>query len=166
MTALQNLCQWLYDWPPAIALRESENVFPLIETAHVLAICLMVGTVATVDLRLLGLIMRDEPVKRLAHALLPYTWWGFALMLLTGVPLFAAESLQLYANPAFLLKVVLLGFAGGNALLFHRTVYRSVDTWNERTGIPLGARMLASVSLLLWSGIVVAGRLIAVFRTH
>jgi hypothetical protein len=166
MTALQTLCQWLYDWPPAVALRESEDVFPLIETAHVLAICLMVGTVVTLDLRLLGLIMRDEPVKRLARALLPYTWCGFALMLLTGLPLFAAESLQLYANPAFRLKLVLLALAGGNALLFHTTVYRSVDEWNDRTAAPLGARIIASASLLLWSGIVVAGRLIAVFRTH
>jgi hypothetical protein len=166
MTALQTLCQWLYHWSPAVALRESEDVFPLIETAHVLAICLTVGTVVTVDLRLLRLIMRDEPIKRLAHALLPYTWCGFALMLLTGLPLFAAESLQLYANPAFRLKLVFLALAGGNALLFHTTVYRSVDQWNERTSAPLGAGVLASVSLLLWSGIVVAGRLIAVFRTH
>jgi hypothetical protein len=166
MTALQKLCQWAYDWPPAVALRESEDVFPLIETAHVLAICLIVGTVVTVDLRLLGLAMRKEPVTRIAQALLPYTWYGFGLMVLTGLPLFAAESLRLYANPAFRLKLVLLGLAGCNALLFHWTVYRSVYAWDERVTTPLGARMFASVSILLWSGVVVAGRLIAVFRVH
>jgi len=86
-------------------------------------------------------------------------------MLVTGLPLFAAESLRLYANPAFRLKLVLLGLAGCNALLFHRTAYRSVDMWNQRF-TPVGARMFASVSILLWSAAVVAGRLIAVFRVH
>jgi hypothetical protein len=166
MTVLLDLCRRLYDWPLATALRESDDVFPLIETVHVLAICLIVGTVVTVDLRLLGLILRKHPVSRIALALLPLTWYGFGLMLVTGVPLFAAESLTLYGNPAFRLKLVLLVLAGCNALLFHRTVYRTVDAWDERTTTPLGARAFASVSILLWSGIVVAGRFIAVFRSH
>jgi hypothetical protein len=166
MTTLLELCQLVYDWPPATALRESDDVFPLIETVHVLAICLIVGTVVTVDLRLLGLIMREQPVTQIARTLLPLTWYGFALMFVTGVPLFAAESLELYSNPAFRLKLVLLVIAGCNALLFHRTVYRSVDAWDKHTNTPLGVKAFASVSILLWSGIVVAGRLIAVFHVH
>jgi hypothetical protein len=166
MTVLQVLCQRIFDWPLAVALRESEDVFPVIETVHVLAICLIVGTIVTVDLRLLGLIMRKQPVTRVTLALLPFTWYGFGLMVVTGLPLFAAESLQLYGNPAFRLKLALLSMAGCNALLFHRTVYRSVDAWDERTTTPLSARAFASVSILLWSGIVVAGRLIAVFHVH
>lgn len=166
MTALQDLIQSIYDWPLATALRESDDVFPLIESVHVLAICLIVGTVVTVDLRLLGLILRKQPVTRVTLALLPYTGYGFGLMLLTGVPLFAAEAVPLYGNPAFRLKLVLLAFAGVNALLFHRTTYRSVGTWDEQAAAPPVAKGFASVSILLWSAIVVAGRLIAVFRTH
>ena len=166
MTVLQTLCQWVYEWPAAVALRESEDVFPLVETAHVLAICLAVGTIVTVDLRLLGVIMREEPVRRVAQALLPYTWYGFGLMMLSGLALFAAESLPLYSNPAFRVKLVLLGLVGSNALLFHRTIYRSVEQWNPRTATPPAARAFAGISLALWSGIVIAGRLIAVFRVH
>ncbi len=166
MTVLQNLCQWVYDWPASVALRESEDVYPLVETAHVLAIALIVGTVITVDLRVLGVIFRKEPVTRVAQALLPLTWYGFALMLITGIPLFAAEAMKLYANPAFRLKLLLLALAGCNALLFHSTVYRSVETWASRGSAPFPARVFASVSILLWSGIVVSGRLIAVFRVH
>jgi hypothetical protein len=166
MTVLLELCQRLYEWPLATALRESDDVFPLIETVHVLAICLIAGTIVTVDLRLLGLIMHKQPVTRVTLALLPFTWYGFGLMVVTGVPLFAAEALQLYGNPAFRLKLVLLSMAGCNALLFHRTVYRSVDAWDEHTTTPRSARAFASASILLWSGIVVAGRLIAVFHVH
>lgn len=166
MTTLLDVCQRIYDWPLATALRESDDVFPLIETIHVLAICLVVGSVVAVDLRLLGLVLRKQPVTRTALALLPYTWYGFALMVVTGVPLFAAESIELYGNPAFRLKLVLLVVAGCNALLFHRTVYRSVDTWNSGSGTPPSVKAFASVSILLWTGIVVAGRLIAVFHVH
>jgi hypothetical protein len=166
MTVLLELCQRLYEWPLATALRESDDVFPLIETIHVLAICLIAGTIVTVDLRLLGLIMGKQPVTRVALALLPFTWYGFGLMVVTGVPLFVAESLQLYSNPAFRLKLALLSMAGCNALLFHRTVYRSVDAWDERTTTPPGVKAFAAVSILLWSGVVVAGRLIAVFHVH
>jgi hypothetical protein len=166
MNAIQHLCQWVYDWPQVEALRESDQVFPLVETVHVLAIALIVGTIVTVDLRLIGLVLRQEPAERVARALLPYTWWGFVLMLATGVPLFAAESVNLYANPAFRVKLVLLLLAGANALLFHRTAYRRVREWTIGSAAPGYAQIFAYVSILLWSGIVISGRLIAVFRAH
>jgi hypothetical protein len=150
MATLQDLCLWIYDLPVSMALRESDVVFPLIETFHVLAITLIVGTVITVDLRVGGLILRDQPLDQITGALLPYTWWGFAFMAVSGLPLFAAEAAKLYANPAFRIKLLLLALAGLNALLFHRT----------------RARMFAGASILLWSGIIVSGRLIAVFHGH
>ncbi len=150
MATLQELCLWIYDLPVSMALRESDVVFPLIETFHVLAITLIVGTVVTVDLRVGGLIFRDQPLDHITQALLPYTWWGFAFMAVTGLPLFAAEAAKLYGNPAFRIKLLLLALAGLNALLFHRT----------------RARMFAGASILLWSGIIVSGRLIAVFHGH
>ena len=166
MTVLENLCQWLYDWAPAVALRESENVFPFIETVHVLGICLIVGTVVLVDLRLLGWVLRREPVTSVAQALLPWTWCGWGLMLLTGLPLFAAESMKLYDNPAFRAKLVLLLLAGANALLFHRTAYRSIAIWSAYPRAPAAARVFAATSISLWFGVIVAGRLIAAFRAH
>jgi hypothetical protein len=167
MTIVQSLCQWLYDIPAVAALRESDDVFPVVETLHVLGICLMVGTIATVDLRLTGTILRDQPVTTVSRALLPYTWMGFGLMLLTGLPLFAAESLQLYANPAFRIKLCLLLLAGSNALLFHNTAYKGIAAWDLRGNpIPPRVRMFAYTSLLLWFAVVVSGRLIAVFRAH
>jgi hypothetical protein len=165
-TGLHGLCQQIYDWPASSALRESNVVFPLVETAHVLAITLIAGTIVTVDLRVGGLIFRDQPLTRITRALLPYTWYGFALMVITGLPLFAAEATKLYGNPAFRLKLLLLGLAGLNALLFHKTTYRRLHDRDQEGGAGLSARMFAGVSVLLWSGIIVSGRLIAVFHPH
>jgi hypothetical protein len=159
-------CHWLYELPWVVDLEESDNLFPIIESVHVLAIGLMAGTLITVDLRVLGATFRREPVRRIAETLLPYTWAGFALMVVTGLPLFAAESVKLINNPAFLVKLVLLVLAGVNALLFHLTVYRDVDDWGSSVTTPLAARLLAGTSALLWFSVIVAGRLIAVFHTH
>jgi hypothetical protein len=87
-------------------------------------------------------------------------------MVATGLPLFAAESVKLIDNPAFLVKLVLLVLAGLNARLFHLTVYRKVDEWNCTGTTPLPARLLAGTSAVLWLSVIVAGRLIAVFHTH
>jgi hypothetical protein len=159
-------CQWLYELPWVVKLEESDNLFPMIESVHVLGIGLMAGTLITVDLRVLGATFRREPLRRVAETLLPYTWAGFALMVATGLPLFAAESVKLINNPAFLTKLVLLALAGMNALVFHLTVYRKVDEWSGTGTTPLPARLLAATSAVLWLSVIVAGRLIAVFHTH
>jgi hypothetical protein len=85
-------------------------------------------------------------------------------MVITGLPLFAAEAVKLYGNPAFRVKLLLLALAGFNALLFHRTEDRKAHGQDQRGGCSLQARMFAGASLLLWSGIIVSGRLIAVFH--
>jgi hypothetical protein len=166
MTTILAVCQWLYDLPWVVQLEESDNLFPIIESVHVLGIGLMAGTIITVDLRVLGLVFRQEPVRRIAAALLPYTWWGFALMLVSGIPLFAAESVKVIYNPAFRIKLLLLALAGANAALFHGTVYRTVDRWGRGSPSPLAARVLAGMSAALWFGVIVSGRLIAVFHGH
>jgi len=158
--------EWLYELPWAAALRESDDVYPFIETLHVLSITIIVGTVVAMDLRVLGVILKQEPVTRVGRALLPTTWYGFLIMFLTGVPLFAAQALQLYSNPAFRLKILLLALAGINAGLFHFIVYRTVRDWDDSPAIPLSAKVFAANSLFLWSAIIVSGRLIAVFHAH
>lgn len=162
MSTLQ-ACQWLNDTQLATAIRESEIVFPLIETVHVLAIALLAGTVAIVDLRLLGLILKRERVSQVAGQILPLTWVGFVAMIASGVLLFLAEASKSYYNPAFRFKMLLLIVAGVNPLIFHRTVYRNVSLWDEAAVAPARARLVAYLSLTLWSGIIVAGRAIAYF---
>jgi uncharacterized membrane protein len=159
-----HLCQWLFDSALGTSIRESTYVFPLIETLHVLAITLLVGTVAILDLRLWGAVLKGEKVTTVARQLLPLTWAGFALVLSSGVLLFIAEAAKLYSNPAFRLKLLFLVLVGLNPLVFHFTIYRSVDQWDEAVVTPARARLAGAVSLSLWAGIIVAGRAIAYFH--
>jgi hypothetical protein len=93
--SLLPIIQWLNATSLATSIRESDNVFPLIETVHVLAITLLAGTVATVDLRLLALILKREKVSEVAGHILPLTWAGFAVMMITGLLLFLSEARSL-----------------------------------------------------------------------
>jgi hypothetical protein len=145
------------------SLRESEWTFSWIETAHVLALAVMAGTIAVVDLRLLGVSFRNQPVSRLVNQVTPVTWIGFALMVITGGLLFAAQPEANAGNPAFQIKLVLLAIAGLNLLSFHHVVFRDIAVWDNLTKPPAKVRFSGAASLALWSVIIVLGRLIAYF---
>jgi hypothetical protein len=162
--SLQHLCQWLFRSHVGTVIRESTFLYPAIETIHVLATILLVGTVAILDLRLLGVIMRRERVSTVVRQILPLTWWGFVIMFVSGVLLFWANATDYHANPAFRFKLLLLLFAGLNPLLFHLTTYRGVASWDEDSQTPIRARLTGFLSLTLWSGTIIAGRAIAYFH--
>jgi hypothetical protein len=161
MPPLLQFCTWLYETPFGTVIRESNYAFPLIETVHTLGIMMLVGTIAVVDFRLLGLMLRDVPVSRLYRQLVPWTWGGFAVMLITGLLLFASEARDNYFNTFFRIKLVLLILVGLNPLIFHATTYRTVSTWDTSNVTPRRARLAAISSLCLWGSIIITGRLIA-----
>jgi hypothetical protein len=161
MPILLHACQWIYQTRLSTAIRESVWVFPIIESIHVLSITILVGTIAILDFRLLGLVMKREPVSRIARQVLPWTWAGFAVMFVTGLLLSLAEAATNYYNLAFRIKLVLLVLVGVNPLIFHLSVFRKVSTWDLAGSAPLRARAAAICSLVLWAGIIVAGRMIA-----
>jgi hypothetical protein len=160
---LQHICQLLYDSRIGTEIRESDNAFPIIESVHVLGITLLAGTVAVLDLRMLGVILRGTPVRRVARSILPITWSGFVVMFASGFLLFWSEAAKNYGNPAFRVKLVLLILVGLNPLVFHTGIYRRAREWEHDAVAPWHARIAAIVSLTLWSGIIVAGRAIAYF---
>ncbi len=163
MPVLQHLCQMLYDSGFGTMLRESNNAFSVIESIHVLSITLVFGTIAILDLRMLGFILRPISVTRVARGVFPVTWTGFAVSFVTGFLLFWAESARIYPNPAFRTKLVLLALVGLNPLIFHTTVYRRVHEWEILNISPWRARAAAIASITLWSGVIIAGRAIAYF---
>ena len=123
--------------------------------------CLVtVGTISLWDLRLLGASLRSTPVSRVGKALLPWTWSGFAVMLITGSGLVCLEAGRLYPNLAFRLKLMLLALAFLNMLSFHATIYRSVARWDRDATVPARARVAGAISLVLWFSLLTAGRAI------
>lgn len=153
--------QWLADTPWSVALHESLYVWPLVESTHVLTLGLFVGTTVMLDLRLLGLAMTRAPVSEFTGRLLPWTRTGFAAMVATGLLLFYAAPVTYYQSLFFRIKVILLLLAGLNVWMFHSRVHRRVATWDLEARPPRAARLAAICSLVAWSGVVIAGRLIA-----
>lgn len=161
MGGLYQLALRVQHMPSSVALRESLWMYPIIETAHVLGLCLFVGTAWLWDLRLLGLTLRRVPVSHLSAQVLPWTVAGFVLMAVSGLGLVFSEPLRFYSNVFFRIKLVLLALAGLNAVMFHRTVGRRKDEWDLSPIVPWRARLAGALSLGIWSAVIVSGRLIA-----
>jgi len=156
---LASICSGVAKTSIARAMSESSWLFPAVETTHLVAMVLLVGSITIFDLRLLGLLLRKEPVSELAERLLPSTWGAFAVMAITGALLFASEPVIKYCpNPAFQIKLVLILLAGLNMSVFHFTIYRNVSKWDNKANTPFWAKMVGTFSVVLWGGVVVAGR--------
>jgi hypothetical protein len=151
----------LSETPWSVALHESEIAYSLIESLHVWSLCLFFGMTVMFDLRLLGWTMRKVPVSEVIRRLQPWTITGFVLMVITGTLLVYAIPLRSYQNIFFRTKMLLLLLAGVNILIFHSRVFPSVAKWDADAIPPKTARIAGALSLVLWIGIVVSGRMIA-----
>jgi hypothetical protein len=154
-------CQWLEITPGSIALHESIWCYPIIESVHVLTLCVFLGLAVMLDLRLLGITMLRTPASEAVGRLLPWIIAGFGIMVVTGVLLFYAIPVKTYLNVFFRVKVLFLLMAGVNTAVFELTISRSISEWDLDAVPPLRARLAGGLSLILWAGIVVAGRMIA-----
>jgi hypothetical protein len=150
--------QWLYDSPVGVAIRENGLLFPWIESVHVLAITLVVGSIAIVDLRLLGLTSRNRAISRLSGEILPVTWTAFGFAAVTGLLLFTSNAVRYSHNPFFLAKMCLLVLAYFNMLLFNVIISRGIERWDESPTVPAAVRFAGAASLTLWIAVVVTGR--------
>jgi hypothetical protein len=154
----EQLLQGLQDSSIPTAIREGETLFPWIECIHVLALTLVIGSIAIVDLRLIGLTSRDRSVLKTTASVLPVTWTAFGFAALTGGLLFASNATTYAHNVYFQVKMVLIAVAGLNMATFHLFLNRGADAWHTATLTPLRARVVGGVSLCLWIAIVAFGR--------
>ncbi len=133
-------------------------LFPLIELVHVLAICLVVGSILAVDLRLLGLAYVHRSVGTVTRGILPLTWSAFVVAVASGGLMFISNATKYLGNGFFLAKLVLIGVAGLNMLVFHAISTRDQRRWENDKKPPLAARLAGGVSILLWIAVVACGR--------
>ena len=126
-----------------------------------LTLCVFLGLAVMLDLRLMGITMLKTPASEVAGRLYPWIMAGFVIMVVTGVLLFYAIPVKTYLNIFFRVKLLFLLMAGVNVAIFDFTIARSMSEWDLNPVPPLRARLAGGVSLVLWSGIVVAGRMIA-----
>jgi len=142
----------------ADTIRENDLLFPLIESVHVLSICLVVGSILAVDLRLLGLASIHRPASRVISGILPVTWSAFAIAVASGSLLFISNATEYLGNGYFVAKIFLICMAGLNMALFHGITARHLPRWENDAAPPLPARLAGGLSILLWVSVITCGR--------
>jgi hypothetical protein len=154
MAMLDSFMEWLVASPIAAAMNGPEWAFPVVQSFHFLGFALLIGTIAIVDLRLLGFGMRRQTAAELASDFAPWTRAGLAVMLTSGFLMFSADAVHYHFNPSFQIKMTCLLAA----IVFHFTVHRKVTTSKVP---PIVGKLVACVSLALWISVIAGGRMIA-----
>lgn len=155
------ICRWLQASSIGTQIRESMYLFPLVETVHVLALGISVGAVMWFDLRLMGVVLRRDPVADVFDQVRVWMQIGFAAMFVTGGLMFWSLAEKLYESGYFRIKVLLLVLAAINVGIYHLTVDRRRSEWSAGMTPPLGARIAGFLSLVLWAAVIAAGRFTA-----
>lgn len=155
--SLLAMMTWLEHRPFAVAIAESTWLFPIVETVHVLALTVVVGSVAMMDLRLLGVGSKDRAASEVISSSLPWAWSAFAVAFGAGSMMFSSKAATYYVNVPFRIKMLCLALAAVNMLFFHFFTARGMAAW-DRGAPPRAARLAAACSLTLWVVIVATGR--------
>jgi len=141
-------------------IRASAIWFPVLETIHVLAVVFVLGSIARVDLRLLGIIDRKEPITKVSAEMLPWTWTGFLVAAITGGLLFTAHAIRYVDTIYFDVKMVLLVLIALNMVYFERVTYKTIGAWDKAERPPAKVRFAGAASLIMWLGVITTGRYI------
>ena len=155
-----DLLTWIDATPLAEEIRISLWLFPALEIAHVAAIALVLGSLARVDLRLVGLASRNRSITEISREMLPWTWVGFVLATIFGVLLFVGQPIRYVEVAFFDAKMILILLAGLNMLVFEYLTRRGAGRWDRAPTPPLQVRIAGALSLAFWISVVICGRLI------
>jgi len=160
VSSISHFLMWFCNWVDysffGASVRNSAWLFPCIEIFHLLALGILGGTVLLMNARLLGLRFADEPVSELANDIQPWMYISLGVVLVSGFFLFSSESMKMYDNPAFRIKMVALVLA----ILFSFTLHGKVKRWDESHLAAAWPKWAAIVSLALWTSVGLAGRAI------
>ena len=152
------LLEWIESTSLSTAIREGGLPYPIIGGLHLLSIAWFGGMLVATDFRMLGWAMKKRSVSDVILQLQNWKRFGFLMVVASGVILGWSEPIKLYKSPSFWAKMVLFALVGVHALVF-RPVYRDPAKLDEH--ITTRARAAAAISVLLWAGLVITGRLIA-----
>jgi hypothetical protein len=148
--------EWCYNSGLGTYVRDSSFAVPLVEVVHLIGLAMLLGSLVVMDLGLIGIGMRRQPVAEYARSLEPWVWRGLTLMVLSGVPIFMNEATRCYDSWPFRIKMTLLA----TAIIFHFTVHRKVTAPDRKNVSPWLGKLTGLVSMTLWFGVGMAGRAI------
>lgn len=155
------LIRWIRDTPLGAAMRDSPDLFPACEMAHFMGLSLLMGVMIVVDLRILGVFKQTTYASVLK--LLPLAVLGFAVNLISGICFIATNPFLYFTNPAFYVKLMLILLGGLNALWFTFAEHKLIAGLPSDATAPMPARVMAIASLVMWTLVLLAGRLLPTF---
>jgi hypothetical protein len=146
-------CRWLQQNSWVTAVNGSNYGAAIVEVTHYIGFFLLVGSIAIVNLRLLGVVKGRQTATQLAAQVFPTMWTGLGLAVLTGFIMFAGSATQYYDNTLFYVKVavVLLGVVSGII------IKQNLPKWDQLPATPTWAKLVAIISIALWIGVIVVG---------
>jgi hypothetical protein len=156
--SILSFAQWIQSTTFFTAMRGSAYVYPIVLSTHMIAIALFGGMILLVDVRLLGWAMRRYTVSEMVNQLRPLKRAGFLLLITCGLLMAGCKAEEYYYNAFFRTKMTLLALVGVHALIFRRSVYRNTEALDRAPSTPSQAKLAASLSLILWTSLVIAGR--------
>jgi hypothetical protein len=162
---LQAVSRWVRDSDVhdlvVMALSNVPGLPPIVQAVHIAAVCVVMGTIVFVNLRLLGLAVPSQEVSEMIGRLLPFTWWSLPFLVVSGGMFVFARPARYFFNPVFGIKVSLLIPALVLALTLHLLNRMQAGFWERSRPHLVWARLMSAVSVLLWLGVMLAGRWIA-----
>jgi hypothetical protein len=161
LSTLRALSEWLATTSLSLTIQNVTWIIPLVQTIHILCVAAVFSSVLMVDLRLLRLVQRAQPLSSVTSRFLSWLWVFLGILLITGSLLIIGEPERSLLNPAFLLKMAMLIAVIFITVLIARPLRTNEGFWEASFGRQAAAKLIAIVSLALWSGIIFAGRWIA-----
>jgi Family of unknown function (DUF6644) len=149
-------CTWVQYSPPLVAMRASPWMFPVIATVHLMGLAVVGGSVLLVDLRLLGLGLRRQPVALLARDAERWLIRGLFVMVATGILLFMCFATKYYYLTFFWVKMAALCVV----VVLTLSIRRKIALADEARVSPMTSRLVAAISLMLWLTVALGGRYI------
>ena len=159
--AIAAFCDWLSNTPASLFIQTVSWIIPLVQSVHIMAVTIVVGSVLMVDMKLLGVVGRGAPISAATRRYLPWIWVALVVLLLTGSILTVAEPRRELINNVFRLKMALIVLACAVTGAFQIAVSRNAAAWGEAPSQQWSARLLAIGTLAIWLAIILCGRWIA-----
>lgn len=155
---IDTIIDWILNTSISDWILSTYWVWPMLETFHFFGLCLLLGSLLVIDLRMMG-FLRGMSLQA-THQLLPLVFIGFGINILTGILFLFGDPGRYVINIGFQLKMVLVVLAGINAVIFYWKVNGPMHNWDSHGDVPVFAKAVGAASLFLWFGVLILGRLI------
>jgi len=159
--AIGGFCDWLAATPISLVIQNVVWIIPMIQSAHIASVAIVVGSVLMIDMKLLGLAGSGSTMTAQLRRYTPWIWSALAVLFCTGLVLICAEPRRELLNAVFLSKMALIVFILLSTIAFERVVCRNASRWSDMSSSPVMAKVFAVASLGVWIAIIVCGRWIA-----